>query len=88
MDNFLERAVILGGNKIKFFVPGLSGTETDTENRPLTMREMEKAHIRNAIALTNGKIGGREGASALLGLKRTTLINRMKKLGITVEKSV
>jgi transcriptional regulator of acetoin/glycerol metabolism len=49
---------------------------------------MEKAHIRNAIALTNGKIGGREGASALLGLKRTTLINRMKRLGITVEKSV
>jgi transcriptional regulator with GAF, ATPase, and Fis domain len=88
LANMMERAVILGGNKIKFFVPGLSGTETDTENRPLTMREMEKAHIRNAIALTNGKIGGREGASALLGLKRTTLINRMKKLGITVEKSV
>jgi len=88
LANMMERAVILGGNKIKFFVPGLSGTATGTENSPLTLREMEKAHIRNAIALTNGKIGGREGASALLGLKRTTLINRMKRLGITVEKSV
>lgn len=88
LANMMERAVILGGNKIKFFAPGLSGTISDTENSPKTMREMETEHIRKAIALTNGKIGGREGASALLGIKRTTLINRMKRLGISVTRVI
>jgi len=43
-------------------------------------------HEQNAIILTlrdtNGRIGGPNGAAARMGLKRTTLITRMKKLGI------
>jgi len=43
--------------------------------------------VIKALKKTNGKIGGKNGASVLLGLKRTTLINRMKRLGITIEKN-
>jgi transcriptional regulator with GAF, ATPase, and Fis domain len=48
---------------------------------------MERLHILQSLKATRGKIGGTDGAAALLGLKRTTLINRMKKLGITLERS-
>ena len=51
------------------------------------LREMEKLHIIKALKKSHGKIGGANSASELLGLKRTTLINRMKKLGITVAKN-
>ena len=88
LANMMERAVVMGGDKIRFFAPGLLRTTSDAENSPQTMREMEKEHIRKAVAMTNGKIGGQNGASALLGMKRTTLINRMKRLGITIIKSV
>lgn len=87
LANMMERAVILGEPRIKFLAPGPSGTTAEADNRPQTLLELEKAHIRKTIALTHGKIGGNNGASALLGLKRTTLIKRMKRLGITVEKS-
>jgi DNA-binding NtrC family response regulator len=87
LANMMERAVILGEPRIKFLSPGPSGTTAEAGNRPQTLLEIEKAHIRKTIALTHGKIGGSDGASALLGLKRTTLIKRMKRLGITVEKS-
>ncbi|HOD29576.1 MAG TPA: sigma 54-interacting transcriptional regulator [Syntrophales bacterium] len=87
LANMMERAVILGEPRIKFLAPGPSGTMAEADNRPQTLLELEKEHIRKTIALTHGKIGGSDGASALLGLKRTTLIKRMKRLGITVEKS-
>jgi transcriptional regulator with GAF, ATPase, and Fis domain len=87
LANMMERAVILGEPRIKFLAPGPSGTTAEAGNRPQTLLEIEKAHIRKTITLTHGKIGGSDGASALLGLKRTTLIKRMKRLEITVEKS-
>jgi formate hydrogenlyase transcriptional activator len=38
--------------------------------------------IRRALTETNGRVGGADGAAALLGINRTTLLARMKKLGI------
>jgi formate hydrogenlyase transcriptional activator len=35
-----------------------------------------------ALRETKGRVGGAEGAAALLGINRTTLLSRMKKLGI------
>jgi formate hydrogenlyase transcriptional activator len=43
--------------------------------------------ILKVLKRTGGQVGGRDGAATLLGLKRTTLINRMKKLGIKLERS-
>ena len=43
---------------------------------------MEKKHIERALMQCNGMVGGLRGAAQLLGMKRTTLQYRMKKLGI------
>lgn len=48
----------------------------------LTLEEMERQHIQAAIARCDGKISGKGGAAELLGLKRTTLISKMDKLGM------
>jgi transcriptional regulator of acetoin/glycerol metabolism len=45
--------------------------------------ENEKAHILRALEATNWRVSGDKGASKLLGLKRTTLEARMKKLKVT-----
>lgn len=86
LANMVEHAVILGGNKIRFPELGSKRVSEKQEEEPMNLKEMEKTQILKALKKANGKIGGADGASALLGLKRTTLINRMKKLGITVER--
>jgi transcriptional regulator with GAF, ATPase, and Fis domain len=49
----------------------------------LTLDDVQRAAILRALRSTNGLIGGPHGAAALLGLKRTTLQGRMRKLGIS-----
>jgi formate hydrogenlyase transcriptional activator len=93
LQNFLERAVILtsgpelhaalgelgaGGSLIP--VPG-------DGNGSVTLREIEKNHILSALRQSNWVVGGPDGAAARLGLKRTTLLYRMEKLGIARAKS-
>jgi NACalpha-BTF3-like transcription factor len=46
------------------------------------LAEVDRDQIIKALAESGGRIGGGNGAAARLGLKRTTLITRMKKLGI------
>jgi len=87
LSNMIERAVILGGPKIRF--PELAGKETADASRPdedFKLKEMERKRILEALEKTRGKVGGKDGAAALLGLNRTTLIHRMKKVGIKVER--
>ena len=43
---------------------------------------MERAYIEEVLAHCGGKISGKGGAAEILGMKRTTLISRMEKLGI------
>ena len=50
---------------------------------PGTFRESERAQIRKALHASDWIVGGPRGAAARLGLKRTTLISKMKKLGIS-----
>lgn len=85
LSNMVERAVILGGAKIRF--PELEGKQT-REPLPggdMKLKNLERARILEALQKTGGKVGGKDGAAALLGLNRTTLIHRMKKIGIKVE---
>lgn len=42
----------------------------------------EQAHIVNTLRETNGRISGPNGAALRLGVKRSTLLDRMKRLGI------
>jgi transcriptional regulator with GAF, ATPase, and Fis domain len=47
-----------------------------------TIKEVERAHIKKVLTACDWKIRGKDGAAEHLGLKRTTLQSRMKKLGI------
>jgi formate hydrogenlyase transcriptional activator len=47
-----------------------------------TLEEAERQHILRALRQTEWRIAGAKGAAALLGMKRTTLQARMRKLGI------
>lgn len=47
-----------------------------------TLADVQREHIRRVLTLTRGRVYGKDGAAALLGLKPSTLQSRMKKLGI------
>jgi formate hydrogenlyase transcriptional activator len=85
LQNFIERSVILTTG------PELRSPVTDLTNYPLpdgigrTLADADKAHITATLRQTNWVVGGRNGAAARLGLKRTTLIAKMKKLGVSME---
>lgn len=55
---------------------------TDTPQEPMSLQEHERAYIQKVIALARGKLSGPKGAAALLGIPRSTLQHRMRKLGI------
>ena len=46
------------------------------------MDELQRRYIKHVLELTGGKIGGPDGAAAILGMKRTGLYARMRKLGM------
>ena len=86
LSNMIERAVILGGPKITFLELGTLKTRASFSESSLKLKDMERRRILEALERTNGKVGGNDGAAALLGLNRTTLIHRMKKIGIKIER--
>ena len=47
-----------------------------------TLEDAEREHIRHALNEANWQVGGRAGAAARLGMKRTTLQSKIAKLGI------
>jgi DNA-binding NtrC family response regulator len=83
LQNFIERAVILTtGTALQ---PALAELERSTPAASTilgTLEQMERGHILQALQESRGVIGGRYGAAARLGLKRTTLISKMERLGI------
>ncbi|MDR3742040.1 MAG: sigma 54-interacting transcriptional regulator [Terracidiphilus sp.] len=86
LENMLERAVILTRGR-ELFVP-LAELELPAEQQTHgapdspTLRSAERDHILRVLRETKGQIGGDDGAAARLGLKRTTLNSKLKKLGI------
>jgi formate hydrogenlyase transcriptional activator len=85
LQNFIERAVILSPYKV--LRAPISELEPITvhqgQNLPVMgLAEIERDHILRALDASNWVIGGRSGAAESLGMKRTTLVYRMRKLGI------
>jgi formate hydrogenlyase transcriptional activator len=84
LQNMIERAVILSNDGV---LPNpLPKAETRDTIIPLTtttLRDSERSLILNTLQSVGWVIGGRKGAAAKLGLKRTTLIHKMQKLGIS-----
>ncbi len=84
LANFIERAVVLTqGEELK--VPSGELTASySLETTPIsTFKQAERDVIMNALKAASGRIAGKGGAAERLGLKRTTLQNKMQKLGIT-----
>jgi PAS domain S-box-containing protein len=88
LANVLERAVILCQERVlrpqHLGLPSSSGPTGDTEGRLGTLEEIERQHIRRALEQAGGMLGGPYGAAAILGLNRSTLWSRLKRLGIDV----
>jgi len=84
LENFLERAVILSrGSVLRAPLTELQMPEEEpTAPEEPTLAATEREHIIRVLREMDGVIGGPHGAAARLGLKRTTLITKMKKLGI------
>lgn len=55
---------------------------TASKEELITLEEMEARYIEAVLEKCGGKVSGKGGAAEILGLKRTTLISRMKKLGV------
>ncbi len=83
LANILERAVILcEGRLLQQEHIGISIQHPTTEAEISTLEEVERMHIQRSLGKTAGVVGGSHGAATLLGMKRTTLIDRIRKLGI------
>ena len=84
LQNLIERAVILSEDGIlpnPFSIAGKLYTSANTS--PPTLMDSERALILRTLDLAGWVIGGREGAASRLGLKRTTLIYKMQRHGIS-----
>ena len=90
LQNFIERAVVLSPESV--LRPTFSELKQMTKQRPTaaaarTLAEAEREHILDVLKQTDGLIGGMHGAAARLGLPRTTLVYKMRKLGIEARRS-
>jgi formate hydrogenlyase transcriptional activator len=83
LANFLERAVILTqGDELNVPTQELNTASLRTLPPSSSFEEAERQAIIHALKESCGRISGRGGAAERLGLKRTTLQNKMRKLGI------
>jgi formate hydrogenlyase transcriptional activator len=82
LQNLIERAVILSNDGV---LPNpLPASDSGiTTSAATTLRESERILILRTLDAVGWVIGGPKGAAAKLGLKRTTLIHKMQKLGIS-----
>lgn len=84
LQNLIERAVILSnGGVLPNPLPRKAHEQTSTVPGYTTLRDSEHSLILQTLEAVGWVIGGAKGAAARLGVKRTTLINKMKKLGIS-----
>jgi formate hydrogenlyase transcriptional activator len=83
LENLVERAVILSDNGVlPNPLPAVHGNPMVRLAAQGTIRDHEAALILQTLRAAGGMIGGPQGAAARLGLKRTTLLSKMKRLGI------
>ena len=86
LQNLVERALILtAGPVLRVPLDGLRahGAPAAPASPPRTLREAEREHVLAVLAETRWVLGGPNGAAARLGLNRSTLQFRLKKLGIS-----
>jgi formate hydrogenlyase transcriptional activator len=100
LQNFVERAVIMSSGpnlemlfgELKSVAEGDTATgdtvEGDRPTRIRTLAEAQRDHILEALRKSGGVVAGPNGAAVRLGLARTTLLHRMRMLGIGQDRAV
>jgi formate hydrogenlyase transcriptional activator len=85
LENFIERAVILTqGSELNVPLAELKSTMRAPRTGAVsTFHDAERQAIIDALKAASGKLAGAGGAAERLGLKRTTLQNKMRRLNIT-----
>jgi transcriptional regulator with GAF, ATPase, and Fis domain len=95
LENFIERAVILTeGSALNVPLSSLKNampaprtssvsSSRDAERPSVSFHDAERQAILDALKTSSGRLAGAGGAAERLGLKRTTLQNKMHRLGIT-----
>jgi len=82
LQNFIERSVILSrGSVLDPPVQELIRLNHEVPAQPVTLKDAERAHILRTLEKTNGQLAG---AAVLLGIPRSTLFYRIRRLGITL----
>jgi formate hydrogenlyase transcriptional activator len=81
LENLVERSVILtNGNTLAVCLPEKTNGAIDAAEVVGNFEEQER--IVNTLKETKGRVSGPNGAASRLGVKRSTLLDRMKRLGI------
>lgn len=84
LQNFIEHGVIISRGPV--FQPAIGQLRTSTQPTPAkasrTLEDAMRDHILETLKEVNWVVGGKNGAAARLGLARTTLIAKMRRLGI------
>jgi transcriptional regulator with GAF, ATPase, and Fis domain len=88
LGRLLDRAIVQGDNPAMSSLIELPAAFATAAARQVEERLDEQNAIVRVLRDTNGRVGGPDGAAARMGLKRTTLITRMKKLGIEARRVV
>ena len=89
LQNFIERAVLFSPGPVLRLPRDLMLTvKSRSESISRTLADADREHIVETLRQTNWLIGGRDGAANRLGLPRTTLIYKTRKLGIETRRSL
>jgi transcriptional regulator with GAF, ATPase, and Fis domain len=89
LQNFVERAVIFSpGSVLRLPLDFKHTVNQYSESAARTLAEADREHILETLEQANWLIGGQNGAANRLGLPRTTLIYKMRKLGIETRRSL
>jgi formate hydrogenlyase transcriptional activator len=85
LENYIERAVILTqGPVLRAPIHELLQSDDEPDTEPITLQDAERAHIAKILRECNGVIGT---AAVRLGLPRSTLFYKMRRLGISVARA-
>jgi formate hydrogenlyase transcriptional activator len=85
LENMIERSVILSQGPILTVPLGELRLAAENSHHDGSLKSVRREHIVRVLGETGGVLAGPRGAAARLGLKRTTLYSRIKKIGISRE---
>ncbi len=88
LQNFIERAVLFSpGSVLRLPLDLKPLVKQNSETVSRTLADADREHILETLKQADWMIGGQDGAANRLGLPRTTLIYKMRKLGIETRRS-